>query len=124
MPSYCLKCKRNTENINSKVWKTSNSKTMLLTKCAICDSKKSRFIKNQEAKGILRILGFKTPLNKIPLLGDIVFWMQFHWSEKKKNEIVNTFLLAGNKFMPEMHLKQPGFTYNNRGPFTKNKERI
>ena len=46
---------------------------MLLTKCAICDSKKSRFIKNQEAKGILRILGLKTPLNKIPLLGDIVF---------------------------------------------------
>ena len=73
MSSYCLKCKRNTENINSNVRKTSNSKTMLLTKCAICDSKKSRFIKNQEAKGILRILGLKTPLNKIPLLGDIVF---------------------------------------------------
>ena len=40
------------------------------------------------------------------------------------NEIVNKFLLAGNKFMPEMHLKQPGFTYNACGPFTKNKERI
>ena len=40
------------------------------------------------------------------------------------NEIVNTFLLAGDKFMPEMHLKQPGFTYNACGPFTKNKERI
>ena len=41
----------------------------------------------------------------------------------KINEIVNTFLLAGHKFMPEMHLKQPGFTYSACGPFTKNKER-
>ena len=40
------------------------------------------------------------------------------------NEIVNTFLLAGDKFMPEMHLREPGFTYNTCGPFTKNKERI
>ena len=47
--------------------------------------------------------------------------MQFHL---KMNEIVNTFLLAGDKFMPEMHLKQPGFTYSVCGPFTKNKDRI
>ena len=40
------------------------------------------------------------------------------------NEIINTFLLAGDKFMPEMHLRQPGFTYSACGPFTKNKERI
>ena len=40
------------------------------------------------------------------------------------NEIVNIFLLAGNKFIPELHLKQPGFTYSASGPFTKNKERI
>ena len=40
------------------------------------------------------------------------------------NEIVNKFLLAGDKFMPEMHLKQPGFTYSVCGPFTKNKDRI
>ena len=40
------------------------------------------------------------------------------------NEIVNKFLLAEDKFMPEMHLKQPGFTYNAYGPFTKNKEGI
>ena len=40
------------------------------------------------------------------------------------NEIVNKFLLVGDKFMPEMHLKQPGFTYSACGPFTKNKERI
>ena len=42
----------------------------------------------------------------------------------KTNEIVNTFLLVGDKFMLEMHLKQPGFTYSACGPFTKNKERI
>ena len=42
----------------------------------------------------------------------------------KLNKIVNSFLLAGDKFMPEMHLKQPGFTYSACGPFTKNKERI
>ena len=40
------------------------------------------------------------------------------------NEIINTFLLVGDKFMPEMHLKQPSFTYSACGPFTKNKERI
>ena len=40
------------------------------------------------------------------------------------NEIVNKFLLVGDKFMPEMHLKQPGFTYSDCVPFTKNKERI
>ena len=40
------------------------------------------------------------------------------------NEIVNKFLLAGDTFMPEMHLRQPGFTYSACGPFTKNKEKI
>ena len=46
---------------------------MILSKCAICDSKKSKFIKEQQAKGLLRNLGIRTPLNKIPLLGDILF---------------------------------------------------
>ena len=73
MESYCLKCKKNTENINPKVSKTSNGRTMVLSKCAICDSKKSRFIKNQEEKGLLSNLGIKTPLNKVPILGDILF---------------------------------------------------
>ena len=45
-------------------------------------------------------------------------------SECKMNKTVNKFLLAGGKFMPDMHLKQPGFTYSVWGPFTKNKERI
>ena len=77
MLSYCLKCKKkkkkNTESINPKVSKTTNGKTMILSKCAICGSKKSKFIKEQQAKGLLSNLGIKTPLNKIPLLGDILF---------------------------------------------------
>ena len=73
MLSYCLKCKKNTESINPKVSKTSNDKTMVLSQCAICASKKSKFIKKQQAKGLLNNLGIRAPLNKIPLLGDILF---------------------------------------------------
>ena len=73
MESNCLKCKKNTKNINPQVSSTSNGKVMILSKCAICGSKKSRFIKNQEAKGLLSNLGIRTPLNKVPILGDILF---------------------------------------------------
>ena len=72
MLSYCLKCKRNTENINPKVLKTTNGR-MILSTCAICGSKKSKFIKEQQAKELLSNLGLRTPLNKIPVLGDILF---------------------------------------------------
>ena len=51
---------------------------MMLSKFAICDSKKPKFIKEQQAKGLLSNLGIRTPLNKIPLLGDILFKKQFH----------------------------------------------
>ena len=74
MKSCCLKCRKDTENINLKVSSTSNGKAMILSKCAICGSKKSRFIKNQEAKGLLSNLGVRTPLSKVPLLGYILFW--------------------------------------------------
>ena len=73
MSPYFLRCKENTENINSRVSKTSNGKTMLLSKCPICGSKKSRFIKKQEASGVLSRLGLRAPLSKVPLLGDISF---------------------------------------------------
>ena len=53
---------------------------MVLSKCAICGSKNSRLIKNKGAKGLLSKLGLKTPLNKEPILGDILFRMQFHWT--------------------------------------------
>ena len=69
---------KNTENINPRVWKTTSDKTMLLSKYAICDIKKSRSIKKQEISGILSSLGLKTPLSKIPLFGDVLFWMQFY----------------------------------------------
>ena len=54
---------------------------------------KSRFIKNQETKGLLSNLGLRIPLSKVPILGDILFW------EYKMNEIINKFLLAGDKFL-------------------------
>ena len=73
MKSYCLKCRKNTENINPRVSKTSNGRTMVLSKCAICDGKKSRFIKNQEAKGLLSNVDIRTPLSKVPILGNILF---------------------------------------------------
>ena len=73
MLSYCSKCKRNTESINPNVSKTINDKAIIVSICAICDKKKSKFIKWQEAKGLLSNLGLRTPLNKIPVLGDILF---------------------------------------------------
>ena len=76
MLSYCLKCKKrkkNTKSINPRVSATSNGRTMILSKCAICGSKISKFIKNQKAKGLLSSLGIRTPLSKIPLLGNVLF---------------------------------------------------
>ena len=73
MLSNCLKCKKNTESIDPKVCGTSNGRTMILSKCAICGSKKSKFIKKQEAKGLLTNLGIRTLLSNIPLLGDVLF---------------------------------------------------
>ena len=70
---YCLKCKKNTESINSRVSRTTNSKTMILAKCSVCGANKSKFIKEQQAKGLLCNLGIRTPLSKIPLLRDILF---------------------------------------------------
>ena len=68
MLSYCLKCKKNTESINPRVPQTTNGKIMMLSKCVICGSKKSKFIKVQQARGLLSNLGIRTPLNKIPFL--------------------------------------------------------
>ena len=56
-----MKCRKNTESKNPKVAMTKNGRTMLLSKCAVCDSKKSKFIKQQEASGLLSSLGIKTP---------------------------------------------------------------
>ena len=73
MPSYCLKCRKNTESKNLKVVKTKNGRIMFLLKCEVCDSKKSNFIKQQEASRLLSSLGIKTPLSKIPLVSLLLF---------------------------------------------------
>ena len=73
MLSYCLKWGKSTESIDPKVSATSNVRTIILSKSAICGSKKSKFIKKQEAKGLLSNLGIRTPLNKIPILGNVLF---------------------------------------------------
>ena len=70
--TYCLKCRKHTKTINPQVSSTSNVKIMILSRCEICNSKKSKFINQQEAKVLLNKLGSKTPLSKIPLLGDIL----------------------------------------------------
>ena len=71
--TYCLKCKINTKNIDSKMLKTKNGRLAVSSKCALCGSSKSRFLKEQEAKGLLSNLAIKTPLNKISLYGDLLF---------------------------------------------------
>ena len=69
--TYYLKCKKDTERTDSKLLKI--IRPMLLSKCIICGNKKSRCIKEQQGKRLLSSLGIKTSLNKIPLLGDILF---------------------------------------------------
>ena len=64
MLSYCLKCRKNTESKNRKAARTKNERIMLLPKYAVCDSKKSKFIKQQEASGLLSSSGIQTPLKK------------------------------------------------------------
>ena len=71
MLAYCSKWKKNTENIDAKRIKTKNGRFLLSSKCAVCGSKKSKFMKEQEAEELFSNLGIRTPLSKIPLLGDL-----------------------------------------------------
>ena len=73
MQTYCLKCKKDSENLDSKIFKTKNNRIIMRSKCSDCGNKKSRFIKEQEAEGLLSNLGIRMPLNKVPILGDILF---------------------------------------------------
>ena len=68
MKTYCVKCKKDTENIEPKMFRKKNSILFMQLKCTVCEIKKSRFIKEQEAKGLLINLGIKTPLSKISML--------------------------------------------------------
>ena len=107
MKTYCVKCRKGTENIDPKIVRIKSNRLVMQSKCSICGIKKSRFVKEQEAEGLLSNLEIKTSLGKILLM--FCF------------EIVNKSLLVGDKFMPEMHLQQLGFTYSTCGPFTKKK---
>ena len=68
MKAYYMKCRKNTEIVNSKSFKSKNGRLIMQSKCPLCRIKKSRFVKEQETKGLLNNLGIKTPLNQIPLL--------------------------------------------------------
>ena len=68
MKTYCVICKRDTENIDPKMVRTKINRLIMQSKCSVCGIKKSRFVKEQEAKGLLGNLGIRTPLSKIPLL--------------------------------------------------------
>ena len=63
-----MKCRKDTENIDTKMVRTKNNRLIMQSKCSVCGIKKSRFVKKQEAKVLLSNLGIKAPLNKIPLL--------------------------------------------------------
>ena len=68
MKTYCIKCKKDTKNIDPKIVRTKKNRLVMQSKCSVCGIKKSRFIKEQTAKGLLSNLGIKTTLSKIPLL--------------------------------------------------------
>ena len=61
-------CKKNRKNIDAKIMKTKNGRFMLSSKCAVCDSKKSKFMEEQEAEGLLSSLEIRIPLSKVTLL--------------------------------------------------------
>ena len=67
MKTYCVKCRKDIENIDSKMVRTKNNRLVMQSNCSICGIKKSRFVKEKEAKGLLSNLGIKIPLSKIPL---------------------------------------------------------
>ena len=72
MKTYCVKCRKNTENLNSKIFKTKNGRLIMQSKCPVCGIKKSRFVREQEAKGLLSNLGIKTTLSQILLLNLLI----------------------------------------------------
>ena len=73
MLSYCLKCRKNTDSKNPKALRIEIGRMKLLSKCAVCDSKKPKLIKKQEISQLLSSLGIKAPVNKITLLGLFLF---------------------------------------------------
>ena len=74
MKTYCMKCRKDTENIDPKMVRTKNNRLVMQSKCSVCGIKKLRFVIEQEAKSLLSNLGIKTPLCKISLL-NVLFRM-------------------------------------------------
>ena len=68
MKTYCIVCKKDTENKNSKVYRTKNGRIILESTCSECNNKKSRFISKNKGSGLLSSLGIRKPLSEIPLL--------------------------------------------------------
>ena len=69
-----MECDTDTDNIDPKMFETRNNRLIMQSKCNVCKNKKSRFVKEQEAKGLLSNLGIKTPLSKSPLL-NVLFYV-------------------------------------------------
>ena len=93
MKTNCVKCRKNTENLKSKIFKTKNRRLIMQSKCPVCEIKKSRFVKEQEANSLLSNLGINTPLSQIPLL-NVLFSTYGLWRIKrfnKKNSIRQSF---------------------------------
>ena len=68
MKNFCVKCRKDTENIDPKMVRAKNNRLIIQSKCSVCGIKKPRFMKEQEANRLLSNLGIKAPLSKIPLL--------------------------------------------------------
>ena len=102
MKTYCVKYRKDTENIEQKMVREKKRLVMQL-KCSVCGIKKSRFVKEC-----------------------LIFWkiVKCFTLSVNMNEIVTKFLLLGDKYMPELHLKQSDFTYSACGPFTKKKKEL
>ena len=73
MKTYCVKCRKKNENLNTKIFKTKNGRLIMQLKCAKCAFKKSRVVKEQEARALFSSLGLETRLSKMPLFGYIFF---------------------------------------------------
>ena len=71
--TYCVSKRKYTGNIDPKVFRTKNNRFVVKSTCPSCGHKKSKFVKKQEASGILSMLGLKTPLAKLPLVGPLLF---------------------------------------------------
>ena len=125
--TYCLSCKKDTRNNDPKVIKTKNNKRVMSSKYSICNNKKSTsssLERISQGSGLFDSLGLNKMLCGMLLDNKTTCKALVPSALINMNNIINKFLLAGDKYMPEMHLRQPQFVYSACGPFTRQKERI